>query len=395
MSPQETQSGWRRVRFGGLVRQVRDIVDPESSGVGRYVAGEHMETDNLRIRRWGEVGDGYLGPAFHMRFKPGQVLYGSRRTYLRKVAVADFVGICANTTFVLEPRSQDLLPEFLPYLMTTQAFHSYSISQSKGSVNPYINFSDLTRYEFDLPPVEEQLRILELLSGFARLSNQLDLAIEMTRRQATAMRALWFADAQSGESARLGDLAVIPPQNGITVPKGDRRGEVALVNMGDIFTRRDVIHPRGVEHVTIPPDRLARYRLESGDLLFARRSVVLEGSGHCVIVSNPEDLPAVFESSVLRVRLDETRVGAEYVLNYLRSPQGVRSIRAITRRGAVSGVTGSDLRDLQIPIADLATQQQAVADLRRLRILEDTLETHSRATRALARLAHESLLGGT
>ena len=111
MSIETLPDGWTRVKFGDVVRKVSDRVDPETSGIERYVAGEHMDTDDLRLRRWGEVGDGYLGPAFHMCFKPGQVLYGSRRTYLRKVTVADFVGICANTTFVLEPSSKDLLPE--------------------------------------------------------------------------------------------------------------------------------------------------------------------------------------------------------------------------------------------------------------------------------------------
>lgn len=89
MSDANLTARWRRVAFGDVVRQVKDRVDPEASGLKRYVAGEHMDTDDLRLRRWGRIGDGYLGPAFHMRFKPGHVLYGSRRTYLRKVAVAD------------------------------------------------------------------------------------------------------------------------------------------------------------------------------------------------------------------------------------------------------------------------------------------------------------------
>jgi Type I restriction modification DNA specificity domain len=139
-------------------------VDPEESGLERYVAGEHMDSDDLRIRRWGLVGEGYLGPAFHMRFKPGQVLYGSRRTYLRKVAAADFEGVTANTTFVLESKDPKiLLPELLPFVMQTGSFHEHSIKQSKGSVNPYINFSDLTWYEFDLPPLAEQRQIAQLM----------------------------------------------------------------------------------------------------------------------------------------------------------------------------------------------------------------------------------------
>jgi type I restriction enzyme S subunit len=78
----ELKPGWQRVKFGEVVRQVKDKVDPATSGLTRFIAGEHMDTDDFRIRRWGEIDDGYLGPAFHMRFKPGQVLYGSRRTYL-------------------------------------------------------------------------------------------------------------------------------------------------------------------------------------------------------------------------------------------------------------------------------------------------------------------------
>lgn len=156
------KAGWRRVKFGDVVRQCKEKADPETSGLERYVAGDHMDTDDLRLRRWGEIGSGYLGPAFHMRFKPGQVLYGSRRTYLRKVAVANFDGICANTTFVLEPKDpEDLLPELLPFLMQTDKFNAFSVKNSKGSVNPYINFSDLARFEFSLPPKAEQEKLLE------------------------------------------------------------------------------------------------------------------------------------------------------------------------------------------------------------------------------------------
>ena len=92
MESQRSQFGWANARFGDVVHQVKDKVDAKTSGLKWYVAGEHMDTDDLRIRRRGEITDDYLGPAFHMRFKSGHVMYGSRRTYLRKVAVADFEG---------------------------------------------------------------------------------------------------------------------------------------------------------------------------------------------------------------------------------------------------------------------------------------------------------------
>lgn len=176
--------GWRRVKFGDVVRQCKEKADAETSGLQRYIAGDHMETDDLRLRRWGEIGSGYLGPAFHMRFKPGQVLYGSRRTYLRKVAVADFEGICANTTFVLESKNPDeLLPEFLPFLMQTDAFNEFSVKNSKGSVNPYINFSDLARFEFALPPIDEQGRVVSAIKS----ALECELAYEEARNAALAL----------------------------------------------------------------------------------------------------------------------------------------------------------------------------------------------------------------
>ena len=189
MKNESLKPGWRRVKFGDVVRQVKDKVDPKTSGLERYVAGEHMDTDDLRIRRWGEIGSGYLGPAFHMRFKTGQVLYGSRRTYLRKVAVADFEGICANTTFVLEPKKpEELLPEFLPHLMQIDEFNDFSIKNSKGSVNPYINFSDLAEFEFLLPPAVAQQSAVALLMASKDQCHAIEEVVVAARRMLQAFK---------------------------------------------------------------------------------------------------------------------------------------------------------------------------------------------------------------
>lgn len=161
--PLFNRSKWQRVRFGDVVKQMKEQVDPEANGIERYVAGEHMETDNVHIRKWGTVGDGYLGPAFIRGFRNGQVLYGSRRTYLKKVAVAEWDGVTANTTFVLETVEGKMLQELLPWLMLSERFTKHSVQESKGSTNPYINFPDIAKFEFDLPPLDQQRRIAEIL----------------------------------------------------------------------------------------------------------------------------------------------------------------------------------------------------------------------------------------
>ena len=152
-----------KVRFGDVVAQGKDVVDVEAGVVERYVAGEHMDSDDLHVRRYGTLGDGYLGPAFHRGFRAGQVLYGSRRTYLRKVAVPDFDGVCANTTFVCEPADDRLLSSYLPWVMRSTAFHEHSVSRSKGSVNPYVNWKDIAAFEFSVPSRVEQERLAGLL----------------------------------------------------------------------------------------------------------------------------------------------------------------------------------------------------------------------------------------
>ncbi len=152
-----------RVKFGDVVQEIKINVDRTTDDHEYFIAGEHMDSSNIHITRRGRFSESDVGPAFIRLFRPGHVLYGSRRTYLRKVAVADFEGITSNTTFVLETKdSNRLLQELLPYIMLTDRFSEYAINNSKGSTNPYILFKDLAAYEFDLPTIEEQRQLVVL-----------------------------------------------------------------------------------------------------------------------------------------------------------------------------------------------------------------------------------------
>lgn len=156
--------GWQLMKFGDVVRQCKESVDRDNNCFERYVEGGHMNSENIHIQIWGEFGSDYDGPAFHRIFRKGKVLYGSRRTYLKKVAVAEFDGITANTTLVCETKDQNVfIQELLPFLMLTDSFTEHSIRESKGSTNTYINWPDIVKHKFPLPPLEEQKRIAEIL----------------------------------------------------------------------------------------------------------------------------------------------------------------------------------------------------------------------------------------
>ena len=161
-----------RVKFGDVIREVKVNVDRTNNPYEFFVAGDHMDTDSLEIRRRGRFEGSVVGPAFTRLFRPGQVLYGSRRTYLRKVAVADFEGVTANTTFVLETKDESVfMQQLLPFLMLTEDFTSFSVKNSKGSTNPYILFSDIAKYEFDLPTIERQRELSAILWAFNETRN--------------------------------------------------------------------------------------------------------------------------------------------------------------------------------------------------------------------------------
>ena len=153
-----------KVKFGNVVKEYKGKIDQKNNPYEFYVAGDHMDTDDLTIRRRGRFATDDVGPAFIREFKKGHVLYGSRRTYLRKIAVADFDGVTANTTFVLETKDESILRQrLLPFIMYTESFTEWSIKKSKGSTNPYVLFKDLADYEFELPDIGKQDELVELL----------------------------------------------------------------------------------------------------------------------------------------------------------------------------------------------------------------------------------------
>ncbi len=157
------KKGWTRVGFGNVVKLSGERSrNPEEDGFERFVGLEHIDPGDLKIRRWGDIAD---GTTFTSVFRPGQVLFGKRRAYQRKVAVANFSGVCSGDIYVLEPKNAHLLPELLPFICQTEAFFEHAVGTSAGSLSPRTNWESLAAYEFALPPLEEQRRSVQVLSA--------------------------------------------------------------------------------------------------------------------------------------------------------------------------------------------------------------------------------------
>jgi restriction endonuclease S subunit len=163
----------KMVNYCDVTEKLMRKIDPLTYAIERIVAGENLESEDFQIRTWQKIGEGYLGPAFHVLFKKGDILYGSRRTYLRKVSLADFDGVCSNTTYVIKANEKLLLQDLLKHIMLSERFTQYSIGVSKGSTNPYINWKDLDNFSFQIPEIEIQKKIVSTLDGIIEIIEQL------------------------------------------------------------------------------------------------------------------------------------------------------------------------------------------------------------------------------
>ena len=148
--------------------------------VERFVGLEWIEADNFQLQGFGLVAN---GTTFTKRFAKGDVLFGKRRAYLKKVAVADFDGICSGDILVIRAKAKKMLQGLLPYYISAEAFINHAVSTSAGSLSPRTKWKDLETFEIAIPDLKTQEKILEVLQQF-------DETIQQLKQQKATLRLL-------------------------------------------------------------------------------------------------------------------------------------------------------------------------------------------------------------
>ena len=153
-----------RVKLKDVIIRVNTKVDKDNTDLIYYVGGEHVESENIRVEKRGIIAGSTIGPMFYYGFKAGDFLLVSRNPHLKKAGIVDFDGICSEKTFVLATANPEvLLPEFLPFTLQNDRFWEYAYKNRHGSTNTFINWSTLSNYEFDLPDLDTQHKLAEIL----------------------------------------------------------------------------------------------------------------------------------------------------------------------------------------------------------------------------------------
>jgi len=181
-----------------------------------------------------------------------------------------------------------------------------------------------------------------------------------------------------------GELYEIPSRNGLMRPSRERGSGFKMINMGELFAYPIIKNPE-MERVQVSDNELPKYSVQHGDLLFARQSLVLEGAGKCSIVAKVEE-PTVYESHLIRVRLDKKQCDPFFYYYFFNSQVGAGFIQQIVNQVAAAGIRGSELEKLKIIHPPLPIQQKIAAILS---AYDDLIENNNKRIALLEKTAEE------
>lgn len=183
------------------------------------------------------------------------------------------------------------------------------------------------------------------------------------------------------QQVKFGDLYSVPSRNGVYKPKQFHGHGYRIVNMGEMF-EYNFIGTQEMSRVELSTNEISSNDLQKGDLLFGRRSLVEAGAGKCsLVVDNDEQI--TFESSIIRVRLDQKQTNPRYLYYYFLSPTGHGKIHAIVSGTNVKGIRGSDLNNISIPLPPKPLQDLITE---KLKTYDDLIENNKKRIKILEQI---------
>jgi len=383
-----SKSTWKRYRFDEMAYEVKDRVeDPRTSGFKRYVGLKHLDSGSLKIWRWGSTQDvkktKYL-------FKSGDIIFGRRNAYLRRISVADFDGVCSAHAMVLRSQPEVALPEFLPLFMQTDTFWRAALRNSAGSLSPTINWSNIAKEEFALPPLEEQWRIVEVLQAVRKV-------IEDFKKTASAIdecKLSFLSKFMSGPIKsfrnaylfmKLGDIATVGTGGTPRRSKGEYwGGSIPWMSSGEIHSQK-ITHTR---------ETITKLGYESSNATWFPKGTVMlamNGQGKTRGTVAILEVPMTCNQSLAGIVVDENKILAEYLFQYLQGQY--ESLRNMTGSNSRNGLNLTLIRGIKIPVPDLEYQAFCLVSLRSLDRVKDQIIGRISAAISLYQTIINSTLG--
>lgn len=380
MAEKQLKPGWKVWRFDQIATNVNERVDnPSESGMEHYVGLEHLDSDSLKIRRWGSPDD---VEATKLVFRKGDIIFGRRRAYQRKLGVAEFDGICSAHAMVLRAKPDVVVPEFLPFFMQSDVFMNRAVEISVGSLSPTINWKTLAEQKFALPPMNDQLRLIKLLTSIEDCLASLteaDMAI-------TALENSRIEDAlalvPADRVVTVDKLVPLGPRNGLS-PKAnaDERGYPTL-SIGAVREGR-IVTEGNTKYAEISEAEAAAFELKVNDVLVVRGNGNKLLTGKCGLV---DVVPkgCFYPDLLIRIKFDERMIRPEFAVLQWNS-QSTHN-RLISRAKSTNGVwkiNGADIRQHSLKVPEVEEQDALLHEMRAIRSTRKNIATRRAAAQKL------------
>ena len=344
-----------RYKLSDVVMRIKDKVDKDNTDLEFYIGGEHFDNGEICITKRGVIKESTIGPAFHMRFKPGDVLLMSRNPHLRKAGVVDFEGICSDVSYVCRTKDENVLMQrFLPFIFQTDDFWKFAEENKGGSTNFFLNWSDFERYEFELPSIEKQRQLTEILWA----AQNAKLAYLELLRQTDELVKSQFIELFNGNQhpvKRLDEVSIVT--SGLT--KNSKRSAMQIkmkyLRVANVlFNELDL---SDVQEIGVEEREIEKSLLQKNDLLFVEGNGSPDQIGR-VSLWDGSIAPILHQNHLIKARFNGT-VLPEYAMYYFMSDEGRKQIllSASTTSGLYTLSTGK-IAAFELPIPPLTLQKK-------------------------------------
>ena len=318
-----------------------------------YLGLEHLDSGSLKVTRFGsDVAP--IGEKLVMR--KGDVLFGKRRAYQKKVAIAPFDGIFSAHGMVLRPNVEVIDPDFFPLFISSDYFLDAAIKISVGSLSPTINWRDLKILEFDLPDLETQRKLAAVLwsindtmESYKKLISATD---ELVKSQFMEQFGLPDNNVKGYPLGRIGDI--VSDVHYGTSAKASDNGKYVYIRMNNI-TYEGALDLSDIKRIDVADSEIENYIVRYGDVLFNRTNSRDLVGKTCVF---DRKNPMIIAGYIIRLRMNGL-VLPEYLSLFMNTRYAKKLLFSMAK-GAVgqANINAKELQDISIIIPPIDEQRE-------------------------------------
>ena len=336
----------REYKLGDIAFERKETVKGDKEAYP-IVGLEHLIPEQVILTEWDQASEN----TFTKMFRAGDVLFGRRRAYLKKAAVATFDGICSGDITVIAAKEDVLSPRLLPFIIQNDMLFDYAVKMSAGGLSPRVKWQNLKDFVVILPDLEKQEELAEILWSMEYTKRAYRNMIAQTDELVKSQFIELFGDPENNpkgwRSCCLKDVMAGQASNGFFAKPNDytEDGNAGIICVGDVVNRK-YSNTEHLRRANADEKQLKKYSVKYGDILFCRSSLVKEGIAKASIIPQncPDDL--LFECHVIRIPLDMHKVIPEFmqafsVTDYFRGQMMDKSKTAtMTTIGQKDVITG-------------------------------------------------------